>query len=588
MFARKTLIALILSIAAFSAVASLVQEVPPALKPAESVHVDIYKKFAPAVVGLTCSPKAKAPPMMGPQGYYGTGAVISADGLVLTDITVIPVDAKERDMEIKVFFVDGKVLAAEIKAIDAKSEGVLLKMDAKNLPYMKLADTKSIEAGDPAYSWGNPHFSIQRDGVVSLSIGAVSGLYDVSSVDDQSRYMGPAIETDAAVNPGSDGGPLTDADGNLLGIMTLAFSRSRWLGICVPTSRLIEGLPDLKSLPLAPRCKPSKVWATRLAIKEASAKAEQATVGIWVAHEGDSVHPPVDRKSESLTALPAIPENDIRVKMEADHPDCCMVSGFIAEADGTVVTSARHFYGKTTEIFVYLPDGSRVQAKLSGKDDYFDVAVLKFDQPAGAKFKAIEWDTTKTLTQGAEVAVLGRSESPGRLTLNSGSINGIGRFENTCRQISALIDYGNLGGPVIDLNGKVAGMAVHLTNKTDWRQNCGVGFMLDAETIGKILPDLKQGKKTDHPKRPVIGIIPDLGALDVKGARLTMVMPKSPAAEAGLKPGDIITTFDGKPIADALSLVQAIRAKKADDVVPISAKRGEAELKLEIKIGSHE
>jgi serine protease Do len=568
--------------------ASQTQEIPLALKPAEKVHVDIYKKFALAVVGLTCMPRQKNPMLMA-QGYYGTGAVISADGLVLTDITVIPADVKDRDMEIKIFFIDGKVLTAEIKAIDVKSEGVLLKIaDAKNLPFMKLADTKNIEVGDPTYSWGNPHSSIQRDGMVSLSIGAISGLYDVSSVDDQSRYLGPVIETDAAVNPGSDGGPLTDADGNLLGIMTLAFSRTRWLGICVPTSRLIEGLPDLKALPLAPRAQPSKAWATRLAIKDASAKAAQGTVGIWVSHEGESITAPESRSAEKVNPLPAIPENELRVALEAAHPESCIVSGFIADADGTVLTAARHFQGKVTQTYVYLPDGSRVEAKLLGKDTYYDIAALKFEPSAAMKFKATEWDTTKGLTQGTEIAVLGRSEPPGRLTINAGSVNGIGRFENSCRQISGLIDYGNLGGPVIDLSGKVAGMAVHLTEKSDWRQNCGVGFMLDAEMISKILPDLKLGKKVEHPRRAIIGIVPDMGALDVKGARLLNVVAKGPAGEAGLQRGDIILTFDGKPVEDGLGLVQAIRNKKPDDTVSVSAKRGEAEMKFEVKIGARE
>src|SRR5262249_49936587 len=150
-------------------------------------------------------------------------------------------------------------------------------------------------------------------------------------------------------------------------------------GICVPTSRLVEGLPDLKALPLAPRCVPSKAWATRLAIKEASAKAAQGTVGIWVAHEGESLTPPESRATEKLSVLPAIPENEVRVALEAAHPESCVVSGFIADADGTVLTAARHFQGKGTQTWVYLPDGTRVEAKLLGKDNYYDIAALKFE-----------------------------------------------------------------------------------------------------------------------------------------------------------------------------------------------------------------
>ena len=297
------------------------QQIPAIIQTAEAAHVDIYKKLGPAVVGIICKadmPKAVVDAGGPPKGdFYGTGAVISSDGLVLTDITVIPAGATD----IKIFFNDGKVLPADLVATDLKSEGALVKIkDAKSLTYMKLADTSKCSIGEPVYSWGNPHQSIQRDGMISLSLGAISGLYDVSSVDDQSRYIGPVIETDAAVNPGSDGGPLTDADGNLVGIMSLAFSRTRWLGLAIPVGHLVDALPDLKRLPLMPPPAlhggaRADVWAERLAFMDVNAAVAQATVSVWPVHvnppgqlgQGDLVPAPDKRGNYDLNTLSSVP-----------------------------------------------------------------------------------------------------------------------------------------------------------------------------------------------------------------------------------------------------------------------------------------
>ena len=102
------------------------QQIPAIIQTAEAAHVDIYKKLGPAVVGLVC--KADMPKAIVDAGgpakgdFYGTGAVISSDGLVLTDITVIPTGATD----IKIFFNDGKVLPADLVSIDQKSEGALV------------------------------------------------------------------------------------------------------------------------------------------------------------------------------------------------------------------------------------------------------------------------------------------------------------------------------------------------------------------------------------------------------------------------------------------------------------------------------
>src|SRR4051794_9437365 len=86
--------------------------IPDSIKTAEKTHVEIYRKNAPAVVGLSCMGMSPATQVKG--NFFGTGVVVSADGLILTSTSVIPKDATE----IKVYFTDGHIRAAEVKKSD--------------------------------------------------------------------------------------------------------------------------------------------------------------------------------------------------------------------------------------------------------------------------------------------------------------------------------------------------------------------------------------------------------------------------------------------------------------------------------------
>lgn len=561
--------------------------------PVGEIHTQIHRKLATTVVGISC--KAPLAGKVGPQNFFGTGAVISPEGLILTAITVIPEGARE----IKVYFVDGRIMAGEVRKFDMESEAVLLKVAGTRLDRMKLADSTACQLGDPVYSWGNPFNTIMKDGMVSLGSGAISGLYNMSSVDWESRYVGPVIESTAALNPGSDGGPLTDADGNLLGLQSLGFSRSRWLGTAIPVHQIFKAMPELKALGTAPR--PSlggaraRAWAAERAFPKVTAQAAAATVSIMVVRKGDKTSVPENRQDERLKPLDAYPNDARRNQKELVRPAGAYASGVIVEAEGTVLTSGSMLddgMSKKTNtiqaIHVFLADGRRIPARLLGLDKSLDLAVLRLEGKSNETFQAATLGDARKLAQGESVAVLGRSEHPGALTLNCGLVSAADRFQGTCSQISAFVNYGNLGGPVVDLHGELAGLAVRLTERTDWRQNCGVGFMLNADIIRGGLANLKKGKSAELPKRPYLGVQGDMGAEDISGGRINRVMPAGAADKAGLKAGDVITEFNGQAIEDWPSLVKAIRATKVGQVVKLKYKRGEEKRATELTIGQME
>jgi S1-C subfamily serine protease len=553
----------------------------------ESVHTQIYQKYSGTVVGINCRKKDPKPDEIG--DFFGTGAVVSPDGLILTCLTVVPEDA----CDIKVYFVDGRVMTGTVKRLDKASEAVLLHVNASKLACMRLADSAACQLGDPVYSWGNPYHTIMKDGMVCLSTGTISGLYRVSSVDPESRYLGPVLETDAAVNPGSDGGPLTDAAGNLLGLQSLAYSRTRWLGTVIPVHVMAKNMPELRKIGVAPRVSftgaRARVWAVARAFPQVIGPAAAATVSLRVVREGDKTEPPARRQDEKLEALPPHP-NDLRRSLrEMAAPAEAYVSGVTVAPEGIVLTASYHFEQtagrrKVKTVYAYLADGTRVRTKLLGRDNYYDLAVLQLVGPTNRVYPYLPVAGGLSPSPGYSVAVLGRSEMGGALTLNSGPVSATNRFKGTCSQIGAMVNYGNLGGPVVDLRGRLVGLATKLSAVSDWRQNCGVAFMLDAPTLTRLLPLLKEGREVEHPRRPFLGVQGDVEAADAKGARVRRVVPDYPAAKAGLKDLDVIFEFNGVKVEDWGGLLRAIETTKPDQTVKLKLRRGDQELEKEVTL----
>lgn len=592
------------------------------LKTAEAKHTEIFSKFGSAVVGIVCKgTNEKEIDVLNPitrrrekikraPDYSGTGAVVSADGLILTTTTTVPGDAKD----IKVYFTDGHIRNAELKEHDDKTESSLIKVDLKNAPHMKVSNSADYKIGDAVYTWGNPFNSIQIDGGISFSAGNISGMYNASSGDDQSRYAGPVIETDAAVNPGSDGGPLSDSEGNLIGVLSLAFSRTRWQGLAIPTSEIGSKLKMLKPLMASRRVAPlagpqGQATALQAAFSEASTRVGKSVVGLRIVREKDDEEAPADWAKAELK--PPLESDANRADLEVRRPPNAFVSGFVVSSDGMVLTSwfntddkqgraesqdrrvrrqtpaQRRAAGTNPvkKIYAYTDDGKRYEGKLLSSNKSLDLAAIKLDLPPGSYLKPVEFDSSSPMITGAAVAILGRSEPPGSLTLNAGHISAVHRYNDTCCQVCALINYGNIGGPAIGLDGKVIGMAGHLNTDTEWRQNCGVGFMLQVSQIKKWLADVAAGKLQQTKSPGFLGILYDSDTED--GVKVT-VAPDGPASEGGLKDNDVITEYNGKKISAFNDIRNNTRALKAGDVVNLKVKRGTQSMDFKVTLGEAE
>ena len=194
---------------------------------------EIFRRF----FGQPGGPGMPMPPQRRGGTSFGTGFVISADGYLLTNHHVI--DGAD---QVIVHFADKRELKAKVVGSDKTSDVALHKVDAGNLPVLKLGDSHSLKPGQWVMAIGSP-FGFDH----SVTAGVVSGL-GRPSLDSAQRYV-PFIQTDVAINPGNSGGPLMNTRGEVVGINSQIFSNSGgYMGVsfAIPIEVAMNAVRQLK------------------------------------------------------------------------------------------------------------------------------------------------------------------------------------------------------------------------------------------------------------------------------------------------------------------------------------------------------
>lgn len=198
----------------------------------------IVDAVSPAVVyiaNIGCEGAAELPGSYYEQGA-GSGVIISADGLIVTNNHVI--DGADL---LLVTLADGRQADAEVIGADARSDLALLRIGLTELAVAELGDSAALAVGDMAVAIGNPGGA---QFARTTTLGIVSGLDRVLHPSDSSY---PLIQTDAAINPGNSGGPLVNAAGQVIGITTVKISDTAYegMGFAIPSSVVQEVAADL-------------------------------------------------------------------------------------------------------------------------------------------------------------------------------------------------------------------------------------------------------------------------------------------------------------------------------------------------------
>src|SRR3989338_2322596 len=161
----------------------------------------------------------------------GSGFLVSADGLIITNRHVVNQD----NAEYTVFLSDGSKHGAKVIAKDPVNDIAVLKIDGNNLPFLRFADSSSLQVGQTAIAIGNALGEFQN----TVSAGIVSGLSRSITAGDtlsQPEQLDEVIQTDAAINPGNSGGPLLNLAGDVIGVNVAIVQGSQNIGFALPAN----------------------------------------------------------------------------------------------------------------------------------------------------------------------------------------------------------------------------------------------------------------------------------------------------------------------------------------------------------------
>ena len=235
-------------------------------------------------------------------------------------------------------------------------------------------------------------------------------------------------------------------------------------------------------------------------------------------------------------------------------------SGVVVSSDGYVLTNNHVVGNARAEVTVLLPDKREMRAKIVGVDEDTDIAVLKVDAtrlptlPWGdsSKLRVAEW----VLAVGNPFGVLSQTVTLGIVSATGRSLEGrLATYEDFI-QTDAAINRGNSGGALINARGELVGINTAIFSETGGYQ--GIGFAVPSNLVRHVMDELikygevRRGTITGIQLTPMTTrYAEDLGAPNTKGVLVVRIAERSPAYNAGVRPGDIIVTFNGTMVEDS-------------------------------------
>jgi Do/DeqQ family serine protease len=275
---------------------------------------------------------------------------------------------------------------------------------------------------------------------------------------------------------------------------------------------------------------------------------------------------------------------------QGSEPLAGLGSGVIISADGYILTN-NHVVESADEIDVVLQDSRKVRGKVIGTDPDTDLAILKISLD---RLPVITLGNSDALQVGDQVLAIGNPFGVGQ-TVTAGIVSALGRnqlgintFENFI-QTDAAINPGNSGGALVDVNGTLMGINTAIYSRSGG--SMGIGFAIPVNTARQVLESIvKEGVV----KRGWIGVEPaDLspelmetfGVRAKAGVLITGVLQNGPAAQAGIRPGDVIVQVGDKPIANVSELLTDVAALKPGAPAKFRVQRREEAVDLTVTPG---
>lgn len=297
-------------------------------------------------------------------------------------------------------------------------------------------------------------------------------------------------------------------------------------------------------------------------------------------------------------AMPSV----VQIEVTSDGSPASTGSGFVIREDGYILTNNHVIDQPKPGVTVIFSDGSEETAEIVGSTADYDLAVLKVGRTG---LPALTFGDSDAVIVGDPVIAIG---SPLGLdsTVTTGIISALHRPVTTrgqgaqafidALQTDAAINPGNSGGPLLNARGEVIGVnsavaALPGATRSSGAGSVGLGFAIPSN---QALRTAQQLIETGVATYPVIGVLLD-GSYVGEGIKVAEtdeetgqpgVIPGGPADRAGIREGDIILTFEGRPVTTSDSLIVGIRAKAPGDTVVFTIKRGGVEREISVTLTS--
>ena len=271
-------------------------------------------------------------------------------------------------------------------------------------------------------------------------------------------------------------------------------------------------------------------------------------------------------------------------------------SGFIIDAAGFIVTN-NHVVEGASRITAKLEDGRELQARLVGRDSRTDVALLKIE--AGAPLPFVALGDSDRAQPGDWVVAMGNPYGLSG-TVTTGVVSATGRdigagpYDDFI-QVDAPINQGNSGGPLFARDGGVIGVNTAIFSPTGG--SVGIGFAVPSNMVKRVVAELREKGQVE---RGFIGVstqpvnaamaaalkLPANGSEAPRGALVAGVENGSPAAKAGLQPGDVVTALDNKPVQNPRDLARSVADLRPGAKADLKLWRDGAERSLRVEIAA--
>lgn len=266
-------------------------------------------------------------------------------------------------------------------------------------------------------------------------------------------------------------------------------------------------------------------------------------------------------------------------------------SGFIIDAEGYIVTN-NHVISEGGEVEVVLNDGSRYQAEVKGRDPKTDLALLKIE--AGKPLAHVELGNSDDARVGDWVLAVGNPFGLGG-SVSAGIVSARGRDINSgpyddYLQIDAPINRGNSGGPLFDSGGRVVGVNTAIYSPSGG--NVGIGFAIPSSTARSVIAQLKEHGEVE---RGWLGVqiqavteemAASLGLSSKQGALVAALLPDSPAANAGLRAGDLILSVGTTAVDEVKTLPRLIADTESGTELTLEVLRNGASEQVPVVVGA--